>query len=187
MSSQPAYTHYGRRQRGYVHAVISLPGVSLTSLGAALEKVGGLEYCLYRRINNLEIDRDRLNLERVERVNVLGHCCVSQWRNRLLEPYKNWVTEDVMVSCCGGRGWGERMFSDLKKYEQFTKTILSSDLKTFVQVDVSYLVTEDPSIIVFDVADDSFDLGVSHCCDKLQGALELVKSMAWQDVLLQSW
>ena len=41
----------------------------------------------------------------------------------------------------------------------------------------SYSVTEDPSIILFDVADDSFDLSVTHCCDKLHEAIDLAKDL----------
>ena len=163
MSSQPAYTTKGfRRQRGYIHGVLSLPGVSLTSLGEALEKVGGLEYCLYRRTRfdrSFDSWEDRLNLERVERVNVLGHPIVSQWWRD-----QSWSTEEVTCVCCGGDEWAEDMFCKLEAYED-------------CNVYGNYSVTEDPSIIVFDVADESFDLKVSHCCDKLHEALDLVKNL----------
>ena len=157
--SQPAYTREGfRRQRGYIHGVLSLPGVPLTSLGEALEKVGGLEYCLYRRIES-EIDRHRLSLERFEHVNVLGHSLVSQcWID------ESWSTKSATTSCYGGREWAEDTFEYLEAHEN-------------CNVYGNYLVTEDPSIIVFDVADESFDLKVSHCCDKLHEALDLVKNL----------
>jgi hypothetical protein len=161
MSSQPAYTTKGfRRQCGYIHGVLSLPGVPLTSLGEALEKVGGLEYCLCRRTRfdrSFDSWEDRLNLERVERVNVLGHPIVSQWWRD-----QSWSTEEVTSSCCGGEEWAEDMFEHLEAHEDCNEY-------------GSYFVTEDPSIIVFSVADDSFDLGVSHCCDKLHEALDLVE------------
>jgi len=160
MGSQPAYTRKGfRRQRGYIDGVISLPEVSLNSLAMALEKVGGLEYCLYRRIVDLEIDRDRLRLEKVMRVNVLGHPFASQWwRNG------SWSSEGATFACCGEQDyWAQSMFSTLTLYERCNKY-------------GNYLVTEDVSIIVFEVADDAFDLGVSRCCDKLQEALGLINN-----------
>lgn len=161
MGSQPAYTlERDRRQRGFIGGVISLPGVSLPCLGAALDQVGGLEYCLYRRIDNLEIDRNRLSLERFEHVNVLGHCIVSQcWRDQ------SWSTEEGTRACCGGYDWGEDLFCYLETYEG-------------CNMYGSYSVTEDPSIILFDVADDSFDLRVSRCCDKLHEALDLAKGVS---------
>ena len=132
--------------------------IPLTSLGDALEKVGGLEYCLYRRIES-EIDRHRLSLERFEHVNVLGHSLVSQcWID------ESWSTKSATTSCYGGREWAEDTFEYLEAHEN-------------CNVYGNYLVTEDPSIIVFDVADESFDLKVSHCCDKLHEALDLVKNL----------